>query len=433
MEQIREKVFAFMERHSITCSNIDIEKQCKLFAKEMDKGLAGKSSLAMIPTYIEMGREIPVNKPVIVIDAGGTSLRRAVVSFNDRYEPIIEDFQKYRMPGTYGAITSDEFFRILASYLKPIIDKSDTIAFCFSFTTETLPNKDARVVMLGKQIKIQGIIGEVLGERLVKELGTKKKVIVINDSVASLLGGVGRDTAKNLYNGYIGFILGTGTNTCYLEECKNIGKLKPPQKEGSMIISMESGGYAGFVRSDIDKAFDSTTCDPGVFTFEKIIGGKYEGGLFLTLLKQAAAEGLFSEQFKSRLSELQVLPSASVDIFADSPYGDNILSNCCGDDVCGETDRVTLYHLIDLFYERSALLIFIDLASIILRSGKGENPCRPFCIVIEGSTILNSKLLRQKLAFYVKKYLNEQFHRYCKFIQVDNANIIGIAIAGLTN
>jgi len=187
------------------------------------------------------------------------------------------------------------------------------------------------------------------------------------------------------------------------------------------------------VRSDIDKAFDSTTCDPGVFAFEKIIGGKYEGGLFLTLLKQAAAEGLFSEQFKSRLSELNVLPSASVDNFADSPYGDNILSNCCGDGSSGETDRVTLYHLIDLFYERSAMLIFINLASVILRSEKGENPCHPVCIVVEGSTILNSEMLRQKLAYFVKKYLNEQFHRYCKFIRINNANMIGTAIAGLTN
>jgi hexokinase len=434
MQSIKDKTREFFKSHSLDCGTVDIEKSCELFIEEMKIGLDGESSsLAMIPTYIEMGKKIPVNKPVIVIDAGGTSLRRAVVSFNDNYEPIIEDYEKCPMPGTDKAITDDEFFNIIAAYLQPVIHKSDTIAFCFSFTTESLPNKDARVTMLGKQIKIDGLLGEMLGERLVKELGVEKKVIILNDSVASLLGGTGLEITQNLYDYYIGFILGTGTNTCYLESCKNIGKLKPYENDGQMIISMESGGYANFKRSDIDKEFDDTTNDPGVFKFEKIIGGKYEGGLFLTILNKAVEEGLFSENFRVCQKKIETLPSAGIDSFISSPFGENILAKCCESSISGDDDRATLYYLIDLFYERSALLIFINFASIMIKSGRGKNPCRPVCIVIEGSTILNSEMLKQKLNYFIKKYLNDRFNIYCKFVKVDNVNMIGTAIAGLTN
>lgn len=161
MQTIKDKVTAFFDKYGLSCGTIDIEKNCKMFVEEMKSGLAGnESSLPMIPTYIELFRKIPTDKSVIVIDAGGTSLRRAVVHFNNQNEPVIEDYKKYPMPGTCGEITSNEFFRLLVSYLQPVITKSDTIAFCFSFTTETLPNKDARVTMMGKQIEIKGIVGE---------------------------------------------------------------------------------------------------------------------------------------------------------------------------------------------------------------------------------------------------------------------------------
>lgn len=399
----------------------------------MEKGLVSKSSFEMVPTYIEMGDKIPLNKKVIVIDAGGTSLRIATVYFDDSEKPVIENFSKYKMPGTYGRITADGFFKTMAKYLESVIDMSDTIAFCFSFTTKTLPNKDAEVMILGKQIEITGLIGQTLGVKLNEQLRTPKRVVVLNDTVASLLGGAGREISKNLYDYYIGFILGTGSNTCYLEENRNIKKLKPALTTGSMVVNMESGEYNGFMRSDIDVAFDSTTRDPGVFPFEKIIGGKYEGGLFLTLLKTAANEDLFSAHFKEKINALDELPSFWVDKFADAPLGDNLISECCERNDDGNHDRELIFDLVDLFYDRSALLIAINFSSIILRSGKGKNPIKPALIVIEGSTILNSTMLRTKLERDLDKLLTQNNGVYYRLTKVENANMIGTAIAGLTN
>ena len=54
----------------------------------------------MIPTYINMEGEIPLNEPVISIDAGGTNFRVAVIYFDKNRKLVIEDFKNYPMPGS---------------------------------------------------------------------------------------------------------------------------------------------------------------------------------------------------------------------------------------------------------------------------------------------------------------------------------------------
>ena len=68
----------FLKEHKMTASDVNIGELSNLFNNEMEKGLAGKeSSLIMIPTYIEVNKQITANQPVIAIDAGGTNFRTA--------------------------------------------------------------------------------------------------------------------------------------------------------------------------------------------------------------------------------------------------------------------------------------------------------------------------------------------------------------------
>lgn len=51
---------------------------------EMERGLAGKdSSIPMIPTYVSNQGTLPIGEPVVVIDAGGTNFRCALVSLEE--------------------------------------------------------------------------------------------------------------------------------------------------------------------------------------------------------------------------------------------------------------------------------------------------------------------------------------------------------------
>lgn len=109
-----------------------------------------------------------------------------------------------------------------------------------------------------------------------------------------------------------------------MEENSNILKAAgeiPPK--GTMLINVESGGYSKAPRGDLDELFDSSTVNPGSYQFEKMISGAYQGGLVLTVLQQAAEEGLFSPSAQAELKALASLSAREVDQFLFYPYGDS--------------------------------------------------------------------------------------------------------------
>ena len=79
MSTIKEKVEQFLGKYVMDYKDVDLNANCEKFLDEMQKGLNGEeSSLLMIPTYISMDSEIPVNEPVIVIEIGRASCRERV-------------------------------------------------------------------------------------------------------------------------------------------------------------------------------------------------------------------------------------------------------------------------------------------------------------------------------------------------------------------
>lgn len=441
MINIKRKVDEFFKKFEMSYESMDMEENCKIFMEEMENGLSGnKSSLKMIPTYISMEREIPVEEPVIVMDAGGTNFRVAAVYFDKDKKPVIEDFKLYPMPGTKGGVTKEEFFKTIARYMEPVLGKSKKIGFCFSYPTEILPNKDGRLIQFSKEVKVKGVEGELIGENLlnaVKEMGyaDEKSIVLLNDTVATLLGGKA-SFPDRIFDSYIGFILGTGTNTCYIEENRNIKKVPGiSQTEGSMLVNVESGAYKKAPRGKIDQEFDSGMVNPGEYAFEKMISGGYQGGLMLAVIKKAAEEGLFSNEFTQKIAEIKELTSKEIDDFLYYPYGDSALAKCCSGLNPGEDsdDRLVLYYIIDAMIERAARLVTVNLSAVILKTGKGRNPCAPVCVTAEGTTFYKSKLFRNKLDYYIRTYLNEQKKAYCEFVKADNATLIGTAIAALLN
>lgn len=409
------------------------------FLGEMDRGLAGQeSSLKMIPTYLTDGREIAAGKPVIAMDIGGTNVRIATISFDAAGNPEIGDYQTYPTPGIQEEISSDDFFRTVARYLRPVLDRSRLIGCCFSFATAPKADKDATVIATGKQLKVRGLLGKNVAESLKaaleeEQLGKDKRIIVLNDSVAAMLGG---ETVRGdrRFSGNIGFIFGTGTNVCYVEQNRNIGKIGNADPAGRMIINVESCGYSGFRRGEIDREFDAVLLDYGKDQFEKMVSGKYQGGLTLTAIKKAAADGLFSKAFGEHAALLQDLSSREIDEFLNYPYGKNRLAQCCRAEAQGpRDDRRMLYGLIDALNERSAFLCAVVLGAVIFKAGIGSNPCLPAYVTAEGSTFYRSKNFKDKLYYYVRTFLNRELGLYPEFFRVNDATLIGTGVAGLTN
>lgn len=435
----KESVRAFLKEKQILADDIDLHEGLAQFEAEMAAGLKGEeSSLLMIPTYISVTERIPVGEPVIVLDAGGTNFRVALLTFNDFLEPIIEDFQIYTMPGSQGEMSKEEFFDTMVDYLQPVIDKSKKIGFCFSYAVEIQPNRDGRILNFSKEVRVPEVIGELLVENLRQALAKRNlpndhSIAVLNDTVAALLGGRAGAPSR-VYDANIGFILGTGTNTAYTEPATEIVKIKDSLTEDQlrqkMIINTESGGYDNPAASPLDDALDATTADPGAYRHEKMISGRYQGTQALYTIRAALDESdLFSDFFKESFRRLRDLDSRDLDDFLYEPYGASLLSQSCAND----EDRENLYYLLDNLFERAARLVAINLAAVFRRSKGGTNPVRPIAVTADGTTFYKSKLFRPKLDYYVRTFINEELGIYVTFRKVENANLIGAGIAGLTN
>jgi hexokinase len=436
MKDIENKVRQFLKDNQMHHEDISMDKCCSIFLEEMQRGLAGNdSSLAMIPTYIEVGKDISTGRRVIVLDAGGTNFRVATVYFGQLGKPVIENFIQKPMPGMNQQCGKEEFFRTIVDYISGVVDVSDSIGFCFSYPTEILPNKDGRLIRFCKEVKAKEVEGELIGENLVAAVeaaGYKgnKRVVILNDTVATLLAGISA-LQNRAFESYVGFILGTGSNCCYIESNCNITKKSDLDPDRKQVVNIESGSFGRAPRGTIDLKLDESTLDPGKYTFEKMFSGAYLGALCLKTLQQAAKMGLFSRTLAEELLATEELKTKDVNNFMCCPQGDDLLAVSCS---CGtERDRATMWYLLNGIIERAAKLVAILLSAVVLKTDKGENPCVPVCITAEGTTFYELKSLETKVEYYLKCFLEEKRNRFFEIVSVENATLIGAAIAGLTN
>ena len=435
MDKVKREVVRFLRKFQMDHSDIDFEKNLDVFLKEMRRGLAGKkSSLEMIPTYIEVGADVPSNKKVIVIDAGGTNFRVATIYFDHQKKAIIENMRLFKMPGVERELSKTEFFNTMAGYMKDVAGAAENIGFCFSYPVEIMPSKDGRLIRFAKEVKAPEVQGQLIGENLNRALtdagmGGHKHIVLLNDTVVTLLAGVGYQ--NKAYSSYVGFILGTGTNCCYVECNANVKKQKNVDKTHFQIINTESGGISGIQRGKIDAVFDKSTNNPGVHKFEKMISGAYLGPLFLCAAKKACDEGLFHDAVVGELLQISSLDTKDMNEFMQYPYGVNRLARVCKAGC--EEDAMKLYIIAERLTERAAKLTAINLSAMAIKSSQGIDPTRPVCIVAEGTTFYQMKTLKSRVEFYLKQYLENKRGIYTEIIGVENATLIGSAIAGLTN
>jgi len=436
VKDIGDQVKGFLREQGMWHEDIDMERSCGIFLEEMEKGLGGEgSSLAMLPTYIETDREVPSNEPVIVMDAGGTNFRVASVCFDESGRACIENFKVHPMPGVKEEVSKERFFEIMAGYVAEVIGTSERVGFCFSYPIEMLASKDGRLLRFSKEIKAKEVEGQMIGEnfKLAMEAsghGKGKRVVLLNDTVATLLAGLSQ-AGKRAFDGHIGFILGTGTNCSYVEENRNITKAKDLEPTKSQIVNTESGGFGKASRGSIDHEFDASTMNPGVNVFEKMISGAYLGMLCLRTAQKAAKAGLFSGVTAEKLLATERFESKDISDFMYNPKGGNVPARTCKGG--GESNIAALACLVDALVERAAKLTAINLSSVVLKSQKGRDATHPICIVAEGTTFYELKSLKERVESYLKSYLEGQKQRYYEIVRIEDATLVGAAIAGLTN
>ncbi len=425
------KAEQFLKAHKMTAADYNINELVSRFLTEMENGLAGKeSSLMMLPTYIEAEGEVKANEPVIAIDAGGTNFRAAKIYFDDNLNLVTENIQMNKMPAVDREFSKEEFFDTFAKYMEDYKTVSNKIGFCFSYAAEIFPNKDGKLIEWSKEVKAPGVVGEMIGEQLLAAMGTPEKhVVLMNDTVSTLLAGKAA-TAGKVYDTYIGFILGTGTNTSYVEANKNIVKTSGLNLNDSQIINIESGNYGEITSTDIDVAFGNTTKDPGRYLFEKMFSGGYFGGLCTVALKIAAAEGVFSADTKTKLESLAELSSEEINKYV---CGIDLADNELTSVLASDEDKATAAGIINGLIERAAKLVAINLASVIMKTGKAKSAEKPVLMTIEGTTFYKLNNFQKMFEGFLQDYLSGENQRYYEIVEVENSSLLGAAIAAIVN
>ncbi len=390
---------------------------------DMERGLLGeKSSMPMIPTYISAMVSPIDGEPVIVVDAGGTNLRMGLCTFVGG-KPVLSGVNKYPIPGSYGEITADEFFSIIAEELLPLAHKSSRIGMCFSYPAEIFPDHDGRIIQFNKELRVRGAEGSVIGREIIGKLHEKGaegdfSFTLLNDTTGGLMGCVA-EYSPDVSGGMAGLVLGTGCNCCYFERGEKIAKLK---NASDMIINCESGCFDGCFRGKADIITDEASEKPGDHLLEKMVSGAYLGTVITHTAELAAEAGLLSDSF---ISIVQPFTSTEIDLFMRGEKNRVY-------EMCIREDAQVLRGIADLLFERAARIVCAMIGAVCVYSDGGKTVENPFVLVPEGSTFWNSLLFWDKFAACVDSFLTGELGRYVRVLRAENSTLEGAALSVFT-
>lgn len=424
-----EKADELLARMGLDMDGDAMRDLLRRFLDDMHEGLAGHpASLMMLPSYCRPAAPVP-DHPVIIIDAGGTNFRTALVTFDRDGKARFERVVKSRMPGLDREVSKAEFFGMMADQVEPLFDASDRIGFCFSYAMDATDDHDGVVLVLGKEIKAPEVIGCKVGSCLLEELARRgheaagRHIVVLNDTVATLLAASAAESGRS-FDGQIGFILGTGTNIAYVERNRRIGKIK--EEEGSQIVNMESGCFdypAGPFAREVWQA----TEEPAVHHFEKLISGAYLGLQCRLLLGHAVRDGLFSPAFATRFAGVSSLSTIQVNAFLQGTAdAENPLVMCSADN---QSDKGMVEYLCRAVIAHAAKLTAVNLASAIIQTDAGKDPNRPVCINADGTTFWKTDRLRALSLGYLRDLVPD--HAF-QVVHIEDSPGIGAAVAALS-
>ncbi|MEL3913099.1 hexokinase [Treponema pedis] len=435
-----KEIDSFFLRHNFN-PHIELEKAVPLLIEDMQNGLKAdfktSSSMDMIPLWKSVPNEIPKNKSVIIIDAGGTNFRTALVRFDKAGQADISSFFKYKMPALDKEMNNEEFFDAIADYLEPLKDKAETVSFCFSFAIKIFPDGGGEAIKLSKEIKLPKIteckINEGLHQALLRKGWTSvKKVIMVNDTAAVLLSGIiPQEGGKICYDSFIGFVLGTGLNSCYIEY-DNIEKIKDTPFYGKpQMVVCESGKSCKIKQSEFDKELSETSNLKDEYFLERMCSGRYVGQVCSIALRTAARFGIFSEKANKDMINLPDFTTEEISVFLKEQNNEkNIFSSFILKNGIS-LDYIKIYYICNAFFERAARLSAAVFAAAAIKTGKGKSPEKPLCIMGNGSVFSHGFLMKERIFKFLYEFLTEKTGVHFVLKTSDNSVSLGTAIAGI--
>ena len=409
----------FLKKHNQSADCIVADACIEDFVAKMRQGLAGRGGMPMIPTYLmNIDRSlIKVNDRRILIDAGGTNFRVGTGYFNENGRAVIENLERSKMPASDGTYYGkDDFYNTIADRIKNHLTKAVNVGFCFSYQVDMGQDVDGKVVMFSKEINATEVIGTKVGYETLaackRYSDIDRKIVILNDTVATLLGGMANSDKK--YSAYLGYIYGTGTNVCYIENTANITKVNG-LPSGEMLINTECGNYDGFVQGDFDRECIARTAVPDKQLFEKMTSGKYLADIIAKAFAAAQDENCFA-------GKVTLAPFELKDVSALLEKGE---FPCVFEN---SSDKLFACELCRELIKRAAKMGAIVNSAIAVASCKDTS--LPVAIVAEGTTFNKLSGYRAEFESYLTEILGKRGISY-EILQGEELNLVGTLMASM--
>jgi len=265
----------------------------------------------------------------------------------------------------------------MADCMASIIEPKESLYLgnTFSFPCRQEGINEAYLIYWTKEITTSGVEGKNINQLLADALKAKnvkiEPVAILNDTVGTLLVAM-----YNYQDADVGSIMGTGHNTCYLEN-------NHPINGGKMIVNLESGNYdIGLPITKYDEIVDQNSQVPGAQLLEKMVSGYYMGSLVkevcVDLFKSGAlfessdvdAEAFLNQTFNALMVENFILhPSKTTEEYN-----------------CSIGDAETIKNVSEAVLKRTVRLVVTSYLGILFhQEGRGTEVKNKHVIAIDGT------------------------------------------------
>ncbi|XP_072257136.1 hexokinase-3 [Pyxicephalus adspersus] len=281
-----------------------LEKVRDLMLDNMERGLKTNperpSTLKMIPTYVRSTPDGTEFGDFLVLDLGGAKFRILKVKL-DRVTGVEMESEEFDISEKIMTGTGKQLFDHVADCLGRFLQKRNLskevfpLGFTFSFPCVQSQLDKSVLISWTKGFRCSGVEGKDVVQLLkdaIQRRGDYKVdvVAIVNDTVGTMMSCGYKDHSCE-----VGFIVGTGTNVCYMEEMGNVEAVEGD--EGTMCINVEWGdfgddGTLNDIVTEYDSQVDQISGVPGRQRFAKMVSGMYMGEIVHQLLIKLTNQGI---------------------------------------------------------------------------------------------------------------------------------------------
>uniref|UniRef100_A0A4W3K2I4 Hexokinase-2 n=1 Tax=Callorhinchus milii TaxID=7868 RepID=A0A4W3K2I4_CALMI len=262
---------------------------------EMENGLKKKTheaaTVKMLPSFVRSIPDGSENGDFVALDLGGTNFRVLLVKIRSGKRRTVEMHNKiYAIPLEIMQGTGEELFDHIVTCISDFLDYMGMkgarlpLGFTFSFPCEQKSLDEGILLKWTKGFKATDCEGED----------------VVSLTLSDYVCVCACDPQCE-----VGMIVGTGSNTCYMEEMGNVEMVG--EEEGRMCVNMEWGAFGDNgclddIRTEYDRAVDDLSLNQGKQRYEKMISGMYLGEIVRNVVIDFTRRGfLFRGQISERL------------------------------------------------------------------------------------------------------------------------------------